>query len=1255
MFLIDDMLARHTLSGGIFAEHVHPELTDRILPLSSSGIMPEDVILIHHSFKNGLIDELVSLPCRKLLIYHNITKPDYFPADDPLRAAAIEGYQQLWRLKDEVSGSVCDSSFNARGLVARGFENVEPICLLSDFDSLLFRPSDGSPYHHFEDIFHILFTGRICPNKGQLDLVRVIPHVQHALGRKVHLTLCGHADHGGSYLADIHREIERLDIDRQVSLPGSVSNATLYGLYREADAYVSYSKHEGFGVPLVEAMAFGTPVFALDSTAVAETMGGAGWLLKTVSPGELADAICSVFRTRSGLRRVIRDQRKRVGELSIEQTFPRLMRFIARTFDLSLPDLDRGQSFERDKPIAGQVAFEGPFDGTYSLSQVNRNLAIAAQSAEAIEVVAIPREGTDEYVFDRSELNRTPKLLDVISNTVNATVPSVGIRNMYPPRARGQFADVRLHYLYWEESRLPIPLVKQINSQLDGMLAPTAYCAKVYRDSGVAVPIRIVGSGLVYRPAPPRSVPSSPKKPFVFLHVSSGLARKGVAELLDAYTMTFSAQDDVVLLIKTYQNASNVIPNLVDTYLSGAPNAPSIVVCFDHLTEDGIQGLYDLADAVVLPTRGEGFNLPAAEALLAGKLLLVTGTGAHMDFCNAENSVLLNWQFEYSRSHLAEVGSYWACVDVDDLARKMRGAVKGSLTTKPVFDYKEGGWDMVARNILAAASDIARERPAKEAIRLVSISSYNSKCGIAAYVETLLGELPKYLYDVEHWASDDVPVSKHLETPNVRRVWKNLDNTFESLCARIVEGRYDAVLVQFNFGFFELDDFFRGIQLLKSHEIVVHVVFHKTADSKLGSRKVSLRNHVPGLRAIGRIYVHDIGDVNYLQTFGIHQNVTLIPLFIPDLPTLSKSGVRTALGLPLDAPIVATNGFLLPNKGIPDLISAFARVRTYRKDAHLLLSTSIFPAPESRALEATCRELIQMLGLERNVTLITDFLALEQIHMLLSAADLIVYPYGHSRESASASVRQGLAARRPILGTRTPIFANVQDIIAVVPDTSSVTLGTKIVELLQDVDAQDRMAARVADFTRGQSPRDTAGIIAANIQQDIVSRDDVELPMMPASSDRAARRSSAGSTVLGQKNHQAILSQLIDREPSAHEIAAFEETIHADGGSLTDAVDGILLSDEYYQHVSLDMNRLAKLRLPFVDLDDLNRLEDDEFVASCYRELLGRTADAGGQAYFLAMIEGKPRAARNVVVKQMLASDEYKRLTVRRIVRGAIA
>jgi glycosyltransferase involved in cell wall biosynthesis len=128
-----------------------------------------------------------------------------------------------------------------------------------------------------DGLMNFLFVGRIVPNKKIEDHIRLAEHYKRYVDTENRFIFVGKTDGVPRYYNAVRALVAefRMPPDRFV-FTGPVPDEDLITYYRNADVYLSLSEHEGFCVPLVEAMAADVPVLAYASTAVPDTLGGAG-------------------------------------------------------------------------------------------------------------------------------------------------------------------------------------------------------------------------------------------------------------------------------------------------------------------------------------------------------------------------------------------------------------------------------------------------------------------------------------------------------------------------------------------------------------------------------------------------------------------------------------------------------------------------------------------------------------------------------------------------------------------------------------------------------------------------------------------------------------------------------------------------------------------------------------------------------------------------------------------------------------------
>lgn len=300
---------------GIYAENI-----DRRLPEGTAQLIHklprlsgEDVLIYHKSTGSKLSFSLEKYPCRKLMIFHNITPPRYFRGyNDNMAEVAEHGMQGLCHLADKVDACMAVSSYNAEVLRERNYQcpiYIRPI--LIPFSDYAQEPDQEVMQYYQDDGFtNFVFVGRIAPNKKQEDVIRAFYCYQKYCNPKSRLFLVGSYTGMESYYDRLRRYVKALELEH-VLFTGHIPFRQILAYYHLADLFLCMSDHEGFCVPLVEAMYFGVPIVAYDSSAIGDTLGGSGILLQSNDPMEAALVADRVLRDADLRREIIAGQRQR--------------------------------------------------------------------------------------------------------------------------------------------------------------------------------------------------------------------------------------------------------------------------------------------------------------------------------------------------------------------------------------------------------------------------------------------------------------------------------------------------------------------------------------------------------------------------------------------------------------------------------------------------------------------------------------------------------------------------------------------------------------------------------------------------------------------------------------------------------------------------------------------------------------------------------------------------------------------------------
>lgn len=233
----------------------------------------------------------------------------------------------------------------------------------------------------------------------------------------------------------------------------------------------------------------------------------------------------------------------------------------------------------------------------------------------------------------------------------------------------------------FETDRLPTPWVDELN-RFDEVWVATKFNQETFANSGISVPIYVIPSIIDYtRYAIDGSVyPLLSQNQYKFLSVFDWQSRKGYSILLEAFLREFTKDDDVCLIIKTYNLSTNRDPyleidRLISQYSVDSSCVDSIYVINATLAESDLVGLYRSVDAFVLPTKGEGWGRPFFEAMALGLPTIGTNWGGQTEFMTDENSFLIEVESMATiKNSDIDIfnGHQWAIPSVNDLRVKMR-------------------------------------------------------------------------------------------------------------------------------------------------------------------------------------------------------------------------------------------------------------------------------------------------------------------------------------------------------------------------------------------------------------------------------------------------------------------------------------------------------------------------------------------------------------------------------------------------------
>lgn len=330
--LLRDMFRDWGHEADLFAMSIDDDLQGDVRPWTDPAARRGDLTMFHFAVPSPMTEAFATLPGVRVLHYHNVTPAKFFaPYDAGMAAFTARGRRELATLHDRVDLALGVSEFNRRELESLGFARTDVLPIAVDGARLRDAPPVPSLDTLLTDgLTNILFVGRIAPNKKIEDHIRLAEHYKRYVDVSYRFIFVGKDNALPSYTNTIRALIgEYQMLPERFWFTGAVPDVELAAYYRHAHAYVSLSEHEGFGVPLIEAMAMDVPVLAYAAAAVPETLGGAGVSFAPKDLEYAAELLGSLIYDQPLRDRVIAGQRQRADDFSADRIEARAEEILA--------------------------------------------------------------------------------------------------------------------------------------------------------------------------------------------------------------------------------------------------------------------------------------------------------------------------------------------------------------------------------------------------------------------------------------------------------------------------------------------------------------------------------------------------------------------------------------------------------------------------------------------------------------------------------------------------------------------------------------------------------------------------------------------------------------------------------------------------------------------------------------------------------------------------------------------------------------
>ena len=291
------LLSENRYSVKLYAQNFSKEETPEVKGMEKffEDINDEDIVFLSYTIYDLYLDEILSLSNKKICYFHGVTPPELLEEFEPITAELCRKSQEQFPLLAQFDLLIANSEFITDDLrryvgVDKSIMVVPPV-----FNTRFLFQEECSEKKADSSSLNILYVGRVVPHKKVEDAIVVLSELQNYF-TTVTLTVVGDTPNA-LYQQSLEEKVLSLELpDDSVVFTGKVDDRQLYEYYCTSDLFITMSEHEGFGIPVLEAIYFGMPVVLKGGNAAEEVAGEFGLVVDDIENKKMIKNIVKLMK-----------------------------------------------------------------------------------------------------------------------------------------------------------------------------------------------------------------------------------------------------------------------------------------------------------------------------------------------------------------------------------------------------------------------------------------------------------------------------------------------------------------------------------------------------------------------------------------------------------------------------------------------------------------------------------------------------------------------------------------------------------------------------------------------------------------------------------------------------------------------------------------------------------------------------------------------------------------------------------------------